>query len=121
MPYIILGIGAALGLYGLYRFMVAASTRQIMAFFVIAIGVGILVGIFFMTITGRLLPAVGLLGALWPIFFSLYVHHKKKEEQEAKDEAEAAEAAAKEKTKKATKKTTKKKTKKSDKENHEEK
>jgi len=79
MPYIILALGAAVGLYGLYRFIVLASIRQIMAFLVVVASIGILLGVFYMTVSGRLLPVVGLLAALWPVLFALYTHHKKKE------------------------------------------
>ena len=54
MPYLILALGVALGLYALYRFFLSATVHQIKAFFLTAVIVVLSLALFVMAITGRL-------------------------------------------------------------------
>lgn len=67
MPYLLFALGAALGLYGLYKFFLTANTRQITSFFITGSFIVVCIALFFMAVTGRLPAAVGLVLALWPL------------------------------------------------------
>lgn len=67
MPYVLMVIGAALGLFGLYKFFVTAQPRQIAAFFLAALLLVLTVALFFMAMTGRLPAAIALVVAIWPL------------------------------------------------------
>jgi UPF0716 family protein affecting phage T7 exclusion len=80
MPYVLLAIGILLGLYGLYRFFVQANSQQIVTFFMVGGFVTICAAIFFMAITGRLAPAIGLLVALAPFISAFWKKHVERSE-----------------------------------------
>lgn len=67
MPYVLLVIGAALGLFGLYKFFVSAQPKQIAAFLGAAVFFILTVALFFMAVTGRLPAAIALVIAIWPL------------------------------------------------------
>ena len=75
MPYLILLFGILLGLYGLYRFFMAANTRQIAALFGIAILLSICVAMFYLAVTGRLVAALGILAVIIPMALSWRREH----------------------------------------------
>lgn len=67
MPYILLVIGAAIGLFGLYKFFVSATPKQISAFLLATVFFILCIALLFMAVTGRLPAAIALLFALWPV------------------------------------------------------
>ncbi len=67
MPYVLLVIGAALGLFGLYKFFVSAQPKQIAAFLSAAVFFVLTAALFFMAVTGRLPAALALVVAIWPL------------------------------------------------------
>lgn len=67
MPYVLLVIGAALGLFGLYKFFVSAPPKQIAAFLGAAVFFVLTAALFFMAVTGRLPAALALVIAIWPL------------------------------------------------------
>lgn len=67
MPYILLVIGAAIGLFGLYKFFVSATPKQISSFLLATVFFILCIALLFMAVTGRLPAAIALLLALWPI------------------------------------------------------
>lgn len=67
MFYIMFGIAALVGLYGLYRFFLAADVKQIKAFLLTA-GFIVIAGVLLLlAVTGRLPAAIALLFALLPL------------------------------------------------------
>ena len=86
MPYLILAIGIGFGIYGLYRFFVNASVKQVSAMFMVGGFIVICAALFFLAVTGRLPAAVELVVALWPIGLSLWHkrHDPPKAEQSVK-------------------------------------
>ncbi|QQG35936.1 MAG: DnaJ domain-containing protein [Micavibrio aeruginosavorus] len=67
MPYVLLVMGAAIGLFGLYKFFVSANPKQIRAFLLAAVFFIISIALLFMAVTGRLPAAIALALAIWPI------------------------------------------------------
>ncbi len=67
MPYVLLVIGAAFGLFGLYKFFVSAQPKQIAAFLGAAVFFVLTVALLFMAVTGRLPAAIALVVAIWPL------------------------------------------------------
>jgi hypothetical protein len=67
MPYILLVIGLCFAIFGLYRFFLKASPREIKALFLSIAGLAVGLGALFLAITGRLPAAIGILLALWPL------------------------------------------------------
>lgn len=67
MPYILLVIGAAIGLFGLYKFFVSANPKQIGAFLLAAVFFILSIALLFMAVTGRLPAAIALVLAIWPL------------------------------------------------------
>lgn len=67
MPYVLLVIGAAFGLFGLYKFFVSATPKQIAAFLSAAVFFVLTAALFFMAVTGRLPAALALVAAIWPL------------------------------------------------------
>lgn len=76
MPYLLLALGAALGLYGLYKFFITASPKQagtlILSIFTIVVAGALLL----LTLTGRLPAALAILLALWPLALSVWKKRK---------------------------------------------
>lgn len=72
MPYLILALGVALGLYALYRFFLTATVHQIKAFFLTAVIVVLSLALFVMAITGRLPAALALIVAIVPFAVQLW-------------------------------------------------
>ncbi len=76
MPYLLLALGVALGLYGLYKFLMTASPKQagtlILAIFTIVVAGALLL----LTLTGRLPAALAILLALWPLALSVWKKRK---------------------------------------------
>ena len=71
MPYLLLFIGCALAIYGLYRFLIRADARQIKVLFLSIAALGVGLGALFLAVTGKLPAAFGILAALWPIAAAL--------------------------------------------------
>jgi hypothetical protein len=67
MPYLLLVIGAAIGLFGLYKFFLSASPKQVGAFLTAVIFFLLTVALLFMAVTGRLPAAIALVVAIWPL------------------------------------------------------
>jgi membrane protein implicated in regulation of membrane protease activity len=87
MPYLLLGIGFLIGLYGLYKFFLNANTRQIIALFTVGGFMAVFAALFYLAVTGRLPAALGLLVAITP-FIAGYVNQKNKEKQSGKASSE---------------------------------
>ncbi len=66
MPYLLLAIGALVGIYGLYRFFLNADVKQIKALLLSVTALAIALALVIMTLTGRLAQALGLLVVLLP-------------------------------------------------------
>lgn len=67
MPYVLLVIGAVIGLFGLYKFFLSANPKQISAFFMTALFFVLTIALLFMAVTGRLPAAIALVVAIWPL------------------------------------------------------
>lgn len=67
MPYLLLVIGAAIGLFGLYKFFLSASPKQVGAFLTAVVFLILTVALLFMAVTGRLPAAIALVVAIWPL------------------------------------------------------
>ena len=67
MPYLLLVIGAAIGLFGLYKFFLSASPKQVGAFLTAVVFFLLTVALLFMAVTGRLPAAIALVVAIWPL------------------------------------------------------
>ena len=78
MPALILFIGVLLGGYALYRFLLNATIKEIVAM-IFTIG-ALIIGsaMFFLAITGRLPAALGIMAALMPLVVT-WVQARKKE------------------------------------------
>jgi len=72
MPFLLLAAGLALGLYGLYRFFIKATPKQVIAFFIAGFFVVTLLAAFFLAITGRLPAAIALVTGLAPLAYGVY-------------------------------------------------
>ena len=70
MPALILLVGVLIGGFALYRFMLNANAREVMAM-ILTVG-ALIIGsaLFFLAITGRLPAALGILAAMAPILIS---------------------------------------------------
>lgn len=87
MHFLILGIGVLLGIYGLYRFFLSASVRQIGVLFMVGGFIAVCAALFFLAVTGRLPAALGLLAALWPLLISVW--HRRRKHRQTQDQEEA--------------------------------
>lgn len=67
MPYLILAIGSAFGIFGLYRFFLKASPKQVKALILSIAAIAIGLASLFLAVTGKLPAAIGILVALWPL------------------------------------------------------
>lgn len=67
MPYLILAIGAALAVFGFYRFLLRASGREVKILFLSLAAAGVGAGSLILALTGKLPVAIAALTALWPI------------------------------------------------------
>ncbi|MFA5592546.1 MAG: DnaJ domain-containing protein [Micavibrio sp.] len=76
MPYVILVIGFAIGVFGLYRFLLKADARQVKTLFLSLAAAGVGLGSLVLAVTGRLPAALAILMALWPIAVS-YLRNRK--------------------------------------------
>ena len=77
MPYFVLVIGILFGLFALYRFFLRANVAQIRAL-IYAISTGIIaIALLYLSVTGRLPAALGLLAAVTPIFAGYFVDKRK--------------------------------------------
>ena len=77
MHYIVLAICVLIGLYGLYRFFLNASVKQMTAVLMVGGFLVICAALFYLAITGRLPAALGLLAALWPFVMGLWNQRRK--------------------------------------------
>ena len=72
MPYVLLAIGVAIGLWGLYRFLTNATPKQVITM-LLTVTTGVLAAaLFVLAVSGRLPAAMALLAGLWPIGVGLY-------------------------------------------------
>lgn len=76
MPYLFLALGVIIGLYGLYRFFLIATPKQVTTMIVTVITGALALALFLLAVTGRLPLALAALSALWPIGITLYRRHK---------------------------------------------
>lgn len=76
MPYLLLALGAAFGLYGLYRFFIAASAKQVGALILTIFTLAVAGGLLLLTLTGRLPAALAILLALWPVAVTIWKKHR---------------------------------------------
>ncbi len=76
MPYALLVLGLLLGLYGLYRFFLAANPKQVKTLILSALILGLGVILFALALTGRLPAAIAIILALWPVIASIWKKHK---------------------------------------------
>ena len=72
MPYLLLAIGVALGLYGLYKFFLSANPAQVSALLKALLFFILGAALLFMAVTGRLPAAIALLMAMWPLGLSYW-------------------------------------------------
>ena len=83
MHYLLLGLGALIGIIAIYRFFLNADTKQIGAF-IFALVTGILaVALLFLALTGRLPAAIALVSALWPLGLAWWKKKTSKKEENA--------------------------------------
>lgn len=83
MPYLLIGLGLLLGLYGLYRFFMIASPRQMRVMIFAVLTGALALALFLLAFTGRLPVALAALSALWPIGIALYRRKLHAKEQPA--------------------------------------
>jgi len=76
MPYILLGLGFVIGGAALYRFFLTATRKQFGTLIVVIGTVAVSALVFLLSITGRLPGAVGVIAALWPLFYSVWKSHQ---------------------------------------------
>lgn len=67
MHYLLLAIAALIGVYGLYKFFLAANPRQITSFFITGLFITTCGALLLMAVTGRLPAAIAVVVAVWPI------------------------------------------------------
>lgn len=79
MHYLILVVGILIGIYGLYKFFLSANAKQVKAAFTTAAFTIFAFALLYLSITGRLPAALGLLGAISPFLLSHW--HKKREKR----------------------------------------
>ena len=72
MPYLLLAIGVALGLFGLYKFFLSANPAQVSALLKALLFFILGAALLFMAVTGRLPAAIALLVAMWPLGLSYW-------------------------------------------------
>lgn len=84
MPYVLLVIGVALGLFGLYKFFVSAKPKQIAAFLGASVFFILTLALFFMAVTGRLPAAIALVIAIWPLALAWWKAKQPRAPQAAK-------------------------------------
>lgn len=77
MPLLLLSIALLVGLYGLYRFLLQADVKQVMALFLAVAALAVAAAMFFLALTGRLAAALALLVALWPMGAGMWMRHKR--------------------------------------------
>ncbi len=87
MPYLILIIGAIVGIYALLRFFAKASPSQIKSFIRIVVIIIYIVIMLFFAMTGRIIVSIALLTLAIPFAIS-YFKGKKKEEGDKNDDDE---------------------------------
>jgi hypothetical protein len=88
MPYILLAIGILLGVFGLYRFFMVASNKQIKALYATIFALSMGGALFYLAITGKLAAAIGLVAVLIPLLISKSRPQKNKNEPEREDRAD---------------------------------
>ncbi len=71
MPYLLLIIGLMIGAYALFRFFAKAKPDQVKALFLTFFAAVVAITLLFMALTGRLIPAIGLLAVLLPIYMNM--------------------------------------------------
>lgn len=76
MPYLILAIGALIGLYTLYRFFLNADVREIKSAFLVMLFAMVGLALFILAITGRLPAALALLVAISPVVLGFWKNKK---------------------------------------------
>lgn len=87
MPYLLLALGALIGLYGLYRFFINATPKQVVAL-LLAVVTGVLaLALLILAVTGRLPAALGLLAALWPLGLAYFRQRENRKKQEQRQHA----------------------------------
>ncbi len=72
MVYVLLIAGVLIAGFGLYRFVLRASPKQVGTLIVVIGTLVISAAVFVLAISGRLPAAVGVLAALWPLFYSIW-------------------------------------------------
>lgn len=72
MPYVLLIIGLLFAVVALYRFFLAASAQQVKSAFLAVVAIAVFCAAIFLTLTGRLAAALGVLIALWPLLPALF-------------------------------------------------
>lgn len=77
MPYILLVIGLCLAVFGLYRFFLRASAKEIKALLLSIIAIAIGLAALFLALTGKLPAAIAILLALWPVAISWVKNRKR--------------------------------------------
>lgn len=83
MPYVLLVIGAGIGLFGLYKFLVSAQPQQIKSLLLAMILLVLSAALFFMAVTGRLGAAIALVVAIWPVALAWWKAHAPRRKPEA--------------------------------------
>lgn len=80
MPYLILIIGALIGIYALMKFFQSATPDQVVSLMQAIFAILLLGGCLFLALTGRIGPAVAIAGALIPMFAHFAFKKRKKNE-----------------------------------------
>ena len=83
MPYLLLLFGLLIGAYALYRFFINANTRQIKALFLTAAIAALVIALFYMALTGKLVAALGSGAAIIPFVISGLRDGKNKEKKQS--------------------------------------
>lgn len=76
MMYLLLAAGVGIGGFGLYRFLLVATPRQVGTLIVIVGTLTVTALVFLLAISGRLPGVMGALAASWPLFYSLWKSHQ---------------------------------------------
>lgn len=79
MPYVLLGFGILIGLYGLYRFFLTANVKQVISLFAVACFLAVCIALFYLAVTGRLPAALGLVAGLAPFVLAWRQHRLRKQ------------------------------------------
>jgi hypothetical protein len=72
MPYLLLGLGTLIGFYGLYKFFLNATPKQVSTMFLVVVTGALALALFVLALTGRLPIALAALSALWPLGVAVY-------------------------------------------------